>query len=415
MALNQALSGINAAQSALDVISNNIANAGTVGFKGSTAQFADIYAVTGFNLDSTAIGSGARLAQVAQQFTQGDQQTTNVSTNLYISGNGFFVINNGSGPLYTRNGDFTKSADGYLENPEGYRLQVYPSDGNGGFDTSTLTDLNLNASVSNASATSTITVSSNLPADASVPANLANFEDDAAFDPTDKTSYNNNTPVTIYDSQGGAHQAQIYYAKTGDNTWDARLVIDGQSAGPVQQITFNANGTMSTPADGQLSFTPGATGNGATFPANLTVDVTNTTQFGTDFASGAVSQNGFQAGTLTSVDIGSDGVVTANYSNGQTSQIAQVAMANFANLGGLRQLGNTTWAASTDSGQAVLGVASAGQFGSLISGALESSNTSDTTAQLVDMIQAQRDYQANAQVLSTDNTLATALFNAVSR
>jgi flagellar hook protein FlgE len=409
MALNQALSGINAAQSALDVISNNIANAGTVGFKGSTAKFQDIYAVTGFNLSSTAIGGGARLSNVAQQFTQGDQQSTGLSTNLYISGNGFFVINNGSGPLYTRNGDFFKANDGFLENTDGYRVQVYPSDGKGGFDTSTLTDLNLNAAVSNASATSTITVSSNLPAGASVPADVA------AFDPNDRNSFNNNTPVTVYDSQGGAHQAQIYYAKTADNHWTAHLVIDGQEAAGPQQLVFGTDGVLQAPANGQLAFTPANPGNGATYPATMTVDFTNTTQFGTDFAPGAADQNGFEAGQLTSVDIDGKGVVTANYSNGQTTQLAQVAVANFADLGGLRQLGNTTWASSTDSGQAVMGVATVGQFGSLVSGALESSNTADTTAQLVDMIQAQRNYQANAQVLSTDNTLASTLFNAVGR
>jgi flagellar hook protein FlgE len=403
MALNTALSGINAAQSDLNVIANNIANANTTGFKGSRAEFADIYAVTGLNLNSTTVGSGTRLQEVAQQFNQGDIQTTGNSLDLAISGNGFFAVNNGSGVTYTRAGDFQKDPSGYVTTPDGARLQVYPPNGNGGFDTSTLKDLNWVAAQSNATATSLVTMTSNLPASATVPAN--------AFSTTDSTSYNAATPVTVYDSQGGSHQATVYYVKTGTNAWNANLYVDGQSAG-TQAMTFNANGNLATPANGSLAFNTLALGNGSA-PLTMSLNVTNTTQFGTDYSAGSIAQNGFQAGTLSSIDIDSTGVVTANYSNNQSTQIGQVAIANFANLQGLRQIGNASWAASTDSGPAVMGTASSGQFGTLQSGALESSNTADTTAQLVDMIQAQRDYQANAQVLSTDNTLATTLFNAI--
>ncbi|MHA6205486.1 flagellar hook protein FlgE [Dyella soli] len=405
MALNTALSGINAAQSDLNVIANNIANANTTGFKGSRAEFADVYAVTGLNLNSTAVGSGARLQEVAQQFSQGDIQTTNNSLDLAISGNGFFVVNNGSGVTYTRAGDFGKDPGGYVTTPGGSRLQVYPPNGAGGFDTSTLKDLNLVTAQSNATATSLVTMTSNLPASDGVPAN--------PFSTSDSTSFNDAAPVTVYDSQGGSHQATIYYVKTGTNSWNANLYVDGQSAG-TQPMTFNANGNLATPANGMLAFNSVNLGNGSS-PLTLSLNVTNTTQFGTAYSAGTIVQNGFEAGTLSNIDIDSKGVVTAHYSNNQSTQIGQVAIANFANVQGLRQLGDTTWAASTDSGVAVMGTASTGQFGTLQSGALESSNTADTTAQLVNMIQAQRDYQANAQVLSTDNTLASALFNAVSR
>ncbi|AIF49215.1 flagellar hook protein FlgE [Dyella japonica] len=405
MALNTALSGINAAQSDLNVISNNIANANTTGFKGSRAEFADIYAVTGLNINSTAVGSGVRLQEVAQQFNQGDIQTTNNSLDLAISGNGFFVVNNGSGVQYTRAGDFQKNPNGYITTPDGAHLQMYPANGAGGFDSSTLTDFNWVTAQSNATATSTITMTSNLPASASVPAN--------AFSTTDSTSYNAAAPVTVYDSQGGSHQATIYYVKTGTNTWNANLYVDGQSAG-TQPLTFDATGKLATPSNGKLAFNSVNLANGSS-PMTLSLNVANTTQYGTDYSAGTIQQNGFEAGTLSSIDIDSKGVITAYYSNNQSTQIGQVAIANFANVQGLRQLGNTTWAASTDSGPAVMGTASVGQFGTIQSGALESSNTADTTAQLVNMIQAQRDYQANAQVLSTDNTLASALFNAVSR
>jgi len=234
-----------------------------------------------------------------------------------------------------------------------------------------------------------------------------------AFSTTDSTSYNAAAPVTVYDSQGGSHQATVYYVKTGTNTWDANLYVDGQSAG-TQPVTFDTTGKLATPTNGTLAFNTVNLGNGSS-PLTLSLNVTNTTQYGTDYSAGTIQQNGFEAGTLSSIDIDSKGVITAYYSNNQSTQIGQVAIANFANVQGLRQMGNTTWAASTDSGPAVMGTASVGQFGSIQSGALESSNTADTTAQLVNMIQAQRDYQANAQVLSTDNTLASALFNAVSR
>ncbi|MBB6186270.1 flagellar hook protein FlgE [Rhodanobacter sp. MP7CTX1] len=407
MALNQALSGINAAQSDLNVIANNIANAGTVGFKGSTAQFADIFAVTGLNLSATAIGSGAELTKVAQQFTQGDIETTSNSLDLAISGDGFFTINNGSGPQYTRDGAFHQDPNGTVVTADGSNLQVYPPNGAGGFDTSTLTNLQLNTAQSSATATSTITMSANLPASAALPA-------DAPFNPSDSQSYTNATPLTIYDSQGGSHQATVYYVKTGNNTWNANLYVDGQSAGS-QAVTFNSSGVMATPAGGNLVFTPVQPTNGATFPATMTVNLANTTQFGTAFSAGPTTQNGFQAGTLSNVDIGPDGVVTAYYSNFQSSQIGQVAMANFADPQGLSQLGNTTWAATGASGNAIMGTAGTGTFGStnIQSGALETSNTSDTTAQLVDMIQAQQDYEANSQMLSTSDSLAQTLIQAV--
>lgn len=405
MALNTALSGINAAQSDLNVIANNISNANTTGFKGSRAEFSDVFAVTGLNLNSTATGSGTRLQDVAQQFAQGDIETTNNSLDLAISGNGFFVTNDGNGVSYTRAGDFQKDPNGYVVTSSGAKLQVYPSNGIGGFDTSTLTDLKLVTAQSNAKATSTVTMTSNLPASAAVPA--------VPFSTTDSTSYNDATPVTVYDSQGGSHQGTVYYAKTGTNTWDAHLYVDGNDAG-TQALTFDTTGKLTTPANGNLAFNPVNLGNGSNALA-LTVNVTNTTQFGTDYSAGTISQDGYEAGTLSNIDIDSKGVVTAYYSNNQSSQIGQLAIANFANLQGLRQTGNTSWAASGDSGAAVMGTAGTGQFGAIQSGALEDSNTSDTTAQLVNMIKAQRNYQANAQVLSTDNTLASALFNAVSR
>jgi flagellar hook protein FlgE len=407
MALNQALSGINAAESQLNVISNNIANAGTVGFKGSTAQFAEVYAVTGLNLSSVATGSGAELTGVEQQFSQGDLETTNGSLDMAISGNGFFVVNNGSGDQYTRDGAFQENSSGYVVTSGGSYLQVYPPNAAGGFNTSTLTNLQLNTAQSAATPTSTITISSNLDAADTVPT-------DATFSTSDANSYNNASTFTIYDSQGGSHSATVYYVKTGDNTWNANLYIDGESAG-TQALTFNSSGALTTPANGNLSFTPTALTNGATLTSPLTVNVSNTTQFGTAYAPGTIDQNGYAAGVLENVEIGTDGIVTAIYSNNQTTQLGQIAVANFTNQQGLQQVGNNQWVATQSSGTAVLGTASAGQFGNIEQGQLETSNTSDTTAQLVDMIQAQQNYQANSQMLGTVSSLDQALFQAVDR
>lgn len=409
MALNQALSGINAAQADLNVIANNISNANTVGFKGSRAEFADVYAVTGLNLNATAVGGGTRLSDVAQQFAQGDTQTTGNSLDMEINGNGFFTLNTGAGLAYTRAGDFKKLDDGTVVSNDGYKLQIYPPTGNGSFDMSTLTNLQLVSSQSTASATTKASIVANLPASASPPTVTP-------FSSTDANSYNNATTFSVFDSQGGTHQATVYYVKTATNTWDTHLYVDGQSADttPPQQLTFNSSGQIATPTTGTLAYNSINLGNGSN-PMALTLNFTNTTQFGTDYTPGTINKDGSEAGTLTNIDIDSSGVVTANYSNTTSAVLGQVAIANFANTQGLRQLGNTNWAASSDSGTAVMGTANTGQFGSIQSGQLESSNTADTTAQLVDMIQAQRAYQANAQVLSTDNTLASSLFNAVSR
>ncbi|MFK2878551.1 flagellar hook protein FlgE [Rhodanobacter hydrolyticus] len=406
MALNQALSGLNGAQADLNVIANNIANANTTGFKGSRAEFADIYAVSGVNLSATAVGSGTRMTDVAQQFAQGDIETTGNSLDMAISGNGFFVVNTGNGYAYTRDGAFQQDANGNVVTQDGYKVQVYPySAASGSVDTSTLTNLNLVTAQSAATPTTTATITSNLPANATAPT--------LAFDPTNPATFNNSTTFTVYDSLGSSHQATAYYVKTGTNTWDANLYVDGQSAG-TQTLTFSSSGTLTTPANGIVTYNSLNYGNGANAQA-LSVNFSQTTQYGSAYAAGTISQNGYTAGALSSINVDSTGVVTANYSNGQSSELGQLAMANFQNLQGLTQLGSASWSASTASGTAVMGTAGSGQYGTVQSGALEESNTSDTTAQLVDMIQAQRDYQANAQVLSTDDTLASTLFSAVSR
>lgn len=359
MSLNTALSGINAARSDLDVISNNIANANTTGFKGSRAEFADVFAVTGLNLSATAVGSGVRLAEVAQQFTQGDTETTGNPLDMAINGNGFFVINTGNGMAYTRAGDFQPSPDGTVQTPNGYAVQVYPPNGSGGFDTSTLADLKLVSAQSSASATTTAGIVDNLPASASTPATVP-------FDKNDATSFNDANTFTVYDSQGGGHQATVYYVKTGTNTWDTHMYIDGQSADPATPLglSFGTNGELVAPTNGNLTYQPINLGNGSN-PLTLTLNFNNSTQFGTAYSPGTITQNGYEAGTLSNIDVDKQGVVTASYSNGQHSQLGQLAMVNFTNPQGLAQQGSASWMATSSSGTPILGAAGSGQFGTV--------------------------------------------------
>jgi flagellar hook protein FlgE len=396
MPFNIALSGLNAASSDLEVTANNIANTNTVGFKGSRADFADVFSSTGLNLSSTAIGSGVRLTGVTQQFGNGDIETTQNSLDLAISGNGFFTTRGTNGLAYTRAGDFQQDKSGYVVTPQGNRLQVFPPNGAGGFDISTMQDLQLVTTQSKAQATGSVQIAFNLPANASAPVTTP-------FDPADPTSFNQATPFTVYDSQGGTHNATAYYIKTAPNQWDVHLMVDGQDAG-ANSMTFSNTGSLQAPVNGQLSFSAVTVSPGAD-PIQLTMDMSKATQVGSSFATGAVNQDGFPAGQLSNIDISADGVVSARFSNGQSTPLGQLALANFANLQGLRQLGNTSWAESYESGQAVRGTAGSGKFGGIQSGALEASNTSDLTSQLVNMIKEQRNYQANAQVISTDDKM----------
>ena len=402
MAFNIALSGINAASKDLEVTANNIANTGTTGFKGSRAEFAELYNAAGRNLSATSIGSGVRLAAVAQQFGAGNVENTGNSLDFAISGDGFFTMRDGKGYSYTRAGAFQQDANGYVVNANGQHLQVFPPAGNG-FDTSTLTDLQMTNAQSAAKATGNVAMSLNLPSDATAPA--------TAFSPTDALSYNQSTPFTAYDSLGATHSGVVYFVKGATpNSWTANLYVDGVAAGAPQALSFTSSGALATPAGGKLNFPALSVSPGAN-PLTLSIDVNKATQFGNAYALSSVGQDGYPSGTLSGIDVSSEGIVQAKYSNGQSNSLGQLAMANFSNLDGLRQLDNTNWAASYDSGAAVTGAAGQGTFGSVQSGSLEASNTADLTAQLVNMIKAQRNYQANAQVISTDDKLTQTIIN----
>ena len=403
MPFNIALSGLNAASKDLEVTANNIANTGTTGYKGSRTEFAELYNAAGPNLSSSQVGIGVRLTNVAQQFKAGSVETTNNSLDFAISGDGFFTIRDAKGYSYTRAGAFRQDSNGFVENAAGQRLQVFPANVGGTFDTSTMKDLQMITSQNAAKATTNVAMSLNLPSDATAPV--------PAFDPTDALSYNQSTPFTAYDSLGATHTGVVYFVKdAAANTWNANLSVDGVSTGASQQISFTSSGALAIPANGQLGFGAISVSPGAD-PLQLNLDMSKATQFGNEYVASSITQDGFPTGTLSSIDVSREGVVQAKYSNGQTTALGQLALARFSNQQGLRQLDNTNWAASFDSGTPVMGAAGNGTFGNVQSGALEASNTSDLTAELVNLIKAQRNYQANAQVISTDDKLTQTVIN----
>jgi flagellar hook protein FlgE len=393
-AFNIALSGLTAASTDLDVVSNNVANADTTGFKSSRAEFADVYAAGAVNLNQSSVGQGVRVASVAQQFTQGDVTTTGSNLDLAINGNGFFTLQDANGTVYSRNGEFTQDLNGNVVNATGQALQVYPPTANGGFNTGTTTDLNLETAQSAPAATTTGTVILNLPAASTAPA--------LPFNPTNPATYNQSTSTTVYDSLGNAHTATLYFTQTAvANVWDVNMTVDGTAVGAAQPLTFSNTGAVTAPVGGALTFNGYTPTDGAAV-MNMSFNFGQSTQYGGGFGVTSIVQNGFATGQLSTVSIDGSGIVSAVYTNGRTTQLGQIAMANFPNPGGLKQLGDTNWAETFQSGTVVEGTASSAGFGSIQSGALESSNV-DLTTELVNMITAQRAFQANAQAITTAN------------
>jgi len=396
MSFSIALSGINAANTDLNTISNNIANANTTGFKESQAEFGDMFQSGGYNTSGNNVGDGVSTETIAQDFSQGSITSTSNPLDLAISGNGFFTLMDNGSPVYTRDGAFTTNNSGAVVNAAGLNLQVYPPLAGGtSFSTGTLTNLQLSTAPSPPVATTTIGAGITLPAGATPPTT-------ATFSPTDSTSYNQTTSTTIYDSEGAAHTLSMYFvAGSTAGSWTEYTAVDGTQVGTGTPVSFGSAGTLISPTGGiPITYTP--TDGAAAISA--TVSLSGATQYGSSFAVNSLTQNGFATGQLNGVSISSAGVVSANYSNGQTTVLGQVAMANFADPQGLQQLGNATWASTFASGAPIPGAAGSSDFGSLQSGALESSNV-DLTTQLVDMMNAQRNYQANSQVISTDDQL----------
>ncbi len=414
MTFRIALSGLDAASTDLAVTSNNIANASTTGFKESRAEFADVYSSSVLGSSSTAAGQGVRVARIAQQFDQGVVDFTSNNLDLAINGEGFFVLEDPNGSLlYTRSGAFSADRDGYVVNQANQKLQVYPATttpaGDTIFNTGFLTDLQLPSTPSTPNPSSGIVAALNLDASQNPPSA-------AVFSPVDASSYNHSTSITVYDSLGSAHQATMYFRKTADNNWDGYLYVDGTNvtygggAAPAPfPLEFDNTGALIDPATGTLTLDAYAPPGGAG-PLTLTLDFSDATQYGSSFSVNNLNQDGYASGRLSGVDIDSDGIVFARYTNGQSLAIGKVALGKFNNAQGLRPDGDTNWVETFPSGNAQLGEANTSSFGSVQSGALESS-TVDIAEQLVNLIMAQRNFQANAQVITTADAITQTVIN----
>ncbi|MBH0038085.1 flagellar hook protein FlgE [Pseudoalteromonas sp. SWN166] len=439
MSFNIALTGLAAAQKDLDVTANNIANVNTTGFKESRAEFADVYASSVFSSGKTKNGDGVQTAMVAQQFHQGSLQFTNNSLDLAITGEGYFAMSEDLGSQdfsYTRAGAFKLNEDNFVVDAKGNFLQGFPVDEATGATTSvslsTSSPLQIPDSSGSPRATSKVYSSFNLDSRETQPTV-------GTFDSNTSASYNSSTSTTVYDSLGEPHVLQLFFVKkdpvASPNEWDVYSTLDGKNFGtdgvetvagshsPIDSFEFTSAGlpNVTPPAttfddiDLSSDATTGLTSlltNGASFPDKVTVswrDEAGTsnkvpTQFAGNFEVKALEQDGATVGRLAGIDIGTDGKVVASYSNGDSTFLGQVAMVRFSNSQGLQQVGDTAWKKSLTSGDPIAGEPGSGTLGSINSSALEQSNT-NLTNELVDLITAQRNYQANSRALEVNSTI----------
>lgn len=525
MSFNIGLSGLRAASKDLNVTGNNIANAGTVGFKQSRAEFSDVYAASVLGTGKNPQGSGVLMSNISQQFNQGNINYTQNALDLAINGNGFFQVSNNGAVSYTRAGYFGTDRAGFLVNNFGYKLQGFPVDGNGNLQNGVVGDLQIQTTNQEPKATSTINTVFNLNSTLKSPVtwqstydglqqpiydaaynaslttagqdaydaellnsgdattaeaarvaalanatNIANAQTagaaardlpanvtaalaaaNATFDPTDPTTYNSSTSLNIYDSQGNAHVMTQYFVKTGANSWDMKVLVDGRNpAAPEQEppqpyvmgLTFNSSGALTgiaNPEGGPFTVGPdlkvtlnsasatnpngwvpaisdGRTpatwsSNGALAnPDGIVLDFSKSSQFASAFAVNSVAQDGYTTGELAGLEIDDSGVIFARYTNGQSKVQGQIILANFANVQGLTPVGKTQWVQSFESGEPVVGTPMSGTLGALQAGALEDSNV-ELSDQLVNLIVAQRNYQANAKTIETESAITQTIIN----
>lgn len=532
MGFQQALSGLGASAKALEVIGNNVANAGTAGFKASTVQFGDAFAAALQGGGASQVGIGTQVTAVAQQFTQGNITTTNNPLDLSINGGGLFRMNNNGVISYSRNGQFLLNKDGYIVDSSGLQLTGYttvdpltgivtsgnlqplkidnsaispsatelsqiqvnldsrsasPSSMTHGTSTGSLAPVFANPLVAGTGDSFSIAVDGQPAVNITIPPGTYNTAAELAtamkaainadptlvaggmsvavsidssgflvvnsnsvgtigshlsgssvalaangantgfanlfgvptttaavdsFDPAVATSYTASTAQTVYDTLGNPHTMSLYFAKTSyPGRWQLYTVLDG--VGPASQqpdMIFNDSGKLLSPSAGTLlaqSFNPH---NSAHNPMTFKIDLAGTTQFGIDFGTNQLLQDGFTSGQLAGLNVSNDGIVQGRYSNGKSRNMGQIVLANFKNLNGLQSLGNNQWAETQSSGASIPGAPKTGNLGLIQSGSIEESNV-DMTAELVNMITQQRSYQANAQTIKTMDQIMQTLVN----
>ncbi len=413
MSFQQGLSGLNAAAKNLDVVGNNVANSSTVGFKSSQIQFADVYASSLTGAGASQIGIGVQVATVAQQFTQGTVTSTNNPLDIAINGGGFFRVSDNGVVSYSRNGQFQFDKDGYIVTANGARLTGYLADASGVLSTGAPVDLNIDTSDLAPQATSEVEAQLTLNSSSDV-IDTTTYP----FAPNDPLSFNNATSLTIYDSLGNSHIFQMFFVKTAANTWDVQAITDPDAYAADSTTGFGSVGTLNFTTGGAIDTTATtlpfdvdfAVNTGATSPVEFELDFLGTAQYGTTFSVGDLQQDGYTSGRLSSFDVDADGVIVGRYTNGESATLGQVVLANFTNANGLQPLGNNLWGETSNSGPALISTPNTGSLGVLQSSAVEDSNV-DLTQELVNMITAQRMYEANSQTIKTQDSILQTLVN----
>jgi flagellar hook protein FlgE len=409
--LFSAISGLQAHQTKMDVVGNNIANVNTVGYKSSTTVFEDTLSqllrngsaptATTAGTNPAQVGLGVKVGEITTNFSQGSTQSTGRATDFMISGDGFFVTKQGSENFYTRAGSFDLDATGRLITPDGAILQGWTANANG--------VVNTNGPVGNLTIPFGQTIAPSASTDGTVAGNL---------DSRAATGTAVQTSITMYDSQGNPHALNYTFTKTGANAW-SMSVLNGttpmvftDSTGAAlagspttQTLTFDAAGNMTSPSSPSDLYL--GTGMGASWPGPIDVDLSGVTQFGgssTALAKTPVSGGGSAMGTLQSFSLGDDGSITGVYTNGKRQLIGQLALATFANPAGLTKAGNSSYRVGDNSGDPQVGTAGSGGRGSLSAGALEMSNV-DLSQEFTGLIIAQRGFQANSKVITTSDQI----------
>jgi flagellar hook protein FlgE len=419
-ALSTGRSGLTNSGAALSVIGNNIANVGTVGFKGSRTEFADLISADAGG-EVGKIGLGARIGAVRTLFTQGALESTGRSLDLGIQGVGFFVVQDGQGRLFTRAGNFKLQADGTVSNLIGNSLLGQPLDVNGqaagGPQPISVAGIN-----SQALATTTATLVGNLQADDALKTTAFN-----TATPTFANAYaasNYPTSIRVFDSLGAAHDVSVFFKKTAANSWSVFMGVDAGETGGTKgnlQLINGTGGTITFNANGSVASTSGLTAN-VTFSGaaaqTIALDLgtagtlDHMTQYASPSAINKQSQNGYGAGGLASLNVDANGILSATFDNGQTRNLYQLAIAHFAAPEGLAPAGNQLYRASIESGPEAIGVAGAAGNGTIVSSALEQSNV-QIAQEFIDLISTQRSFQAAARVITASDTLLGDLINII--
>lgn len=406
MGFGQGLSGLSAASQNLDVIGNNIANSGTIGFKSASASFSDVYA-------NSKVGLGVKVAAVNQRFTVGTVAISGGEYDVAIDGaKGFFRMTDSAGGIfYSRNGEFLLDKNFAIINQMGMRLTGYPA---GAIGTAPV-ELTVPQGNMAPQATSTLGVVTNLNANATVIDPTT-----TPFDLTNRTTYTDQVPSTVYDSLGNSHEMMQYFVKragaAGESVYDVYYTLDGNpmtvGTPPADHatLTFNASGALqNNPPNITVNFADPGGANAPADPLAVVVGYTGTTQFGNDF-SPKLTPNGYSSGEFLGIEIAADGSVSGQYSNGQKQVIGVIALANFNNMLGLKSVGSNAWQETNESGQASLGQPGTNGLSTLVGQALEQSNV-NLSNELVNMIIAQRTYQANTQTIKTQDEVLQVLMN----